>query len=53
MEPHMNYVRMVDRGQTPFRGAIHMITVLMSDTLKLNLTEEETALRNTLLKIAE
>lgn len=39
MEPHMDYVRKVDLGETPFRNSSHLIAVMLSNTLKLKLTE--------------
>ena len=35
----MEYVRKVDRGETPFRNSHHMIAVMLSNSLKLNFTE--------------
>lgn len=49
MEPHMTYVRLVEQGKTPFRSTFHMITTLLSDSLKLKLSPEEQALRETLI----
>lgn len=40
MSAHSSYIRLVEQGQTPFRSTLHMISTLLSDTLKLNLTPE-------------
>lgn len=44
---------MVLEGATPFRNTFHLISVMLSDTINLKLTEEEEALRKTLHEIIE
>jgi hypothetical protein len=49
MDPHMEYVRLVQQGLTPFRSTMHMIHVLTAENMPLKLTETEQALRSTLI----
>lgn len=53
MDPHMPYVRLVSEGHTPFRDTIHLISVMLSDTINLKFTPEEEALKKTLYEIVE
>lgn len=53
MDPHMPYVRLVSEGHTPFRDTIHLISVMLSDTINLKFTPEEEALKKTLHDIVE
>jgi hypothetical protein len=50
-EPHMDYIRMIERGETPFRNSLHMIAVMLSDCIDLKFTPEEEALRKTVHEI--
>ena len=40
LDPHMEYVRKVDLGETPFRNTYHLIAVMLADNINLNFSEE-------------
>lgn len=40
LEPHQQYIKLVEQGKTPFRSSHHMIATLLSSTLNLKLTPE-------------
>lgn len=53
MGPHRPYIRLVDQGLTPFRNTLHLISVMLSDSIQLQFTAEEEALRLTLRDIVD
>lgn len=53
LDPHMEYIKKVDLGETPFRNSSHMTAVMLSNTLNLKFTEEEEALKKTLRDIVD
>ena len=53
LEPHKAYLKDVENGVTPFRNTLHLIAVMLSDTIDLKFNEEEEALKKVLHEVVD